>query len=269
MKLNEGDVLRKVIVCPPETEYFLVDDLESHNITEIADRKKAMAQHRELQRKMEASGAEVAIVKELPGHPNSVFTRDTALCAGDGYVRLRMGLPTRRGEEVWMSRILESMGMASVGIIDPPGTVEGGDVILAGGVAFVGHSSRTNTSGAEQMREILRKLGYEVRITDVYPGHLHLGGAMSMLDTETVLHCKGEFPEGFFDGFREMAVECTDFVGANVISLGNGELIANSANPKLADMLTDAGFRVHTIDLNEFVKGSGGPTCLILPVRRG
>ncbi len=269
MGFNEGDVLRKVVVCPPEIEYFAVDDLDSHNIAALPDHKKAVSQHRGLRKAMERSGAEVAIVKELPFHPNSVFTRDTSVCTHEGYIELRMGLPTRRGEEVWMARILESMGMPSVGEIDPPGTVEGGDVILAGDVAFVGVSSRTNESGARQMREILEKLGYEVRIADVQDEHLHIGGAMSMLDTETVLHCKGKFPAGFFDGFRTISIECSDFIGANVIALGERRLIANAENRQVIDLLTDSGFEVQALDLQEFVKGNGGPTCLILPVLRG
>ena len=32
--------------------------------------------------------------------------------------------------------------------------------------------------------------------------------------------------------------------------------------------LEDAGTTVHTLDLSEFAKGTGGPNCLIMPVER-
>jgi N-dimethylarginine dimethylaminohydrolase len=33
-------------------------------------------------------------------------------------------------------------------------------------------------------------------------------------------------------------------------------------------VLRRAGFRVHPLDLSEFVKGTGGPSCLVLPLER-
>ncbi len=41
-------------------------------------------------------------IPELANHPNSVFTRDTALCTPNGYIKLRLGLESRQGEEEWI-----------------------------------------------------------------------------------------------------------------------------------------------------------------------
>jgi hypothetical protein len=43
-------------------------------------------------------------------------------------------------KDSWMARILDSIGEPQAVSIDKPGTPEGGDIILAGAVAFVGHS---------------------------------------------------------------------------------------------------------------------------------
>ena len=32
------------------------------------------------------------------------------------------------------------------------------------------------------------------------------------------------------------------------------------------EILKQKGYRVHSLDLSEFLKGTGGPSCLILPV---
>ena len=45
----------------------------------------------------------------------------------------------------------------------------GTDVILGGRVAFLGHSSRSNREGVEQMQSILKKMGYEVNVNNLPP----------------------------------------------------------------------------------------------------
>ncbi len=265
---NEGDRLRKVVVCTPGDEYTGVTDTEAHHIGDPADRVNAVRQHDALKTALESFGCVVVDIPELAGHPNSVFTRDTALCAPSGFVRLRMGLPTRRGEEAWMAACLSSLGERCIGAIEEPGTVEGGDVILAGSVAFIGISGRTNQAGADQMKEILTREGFEVRSAGVPEPFLHIGGAMSVISPRLVLACRGVFPPGFFRGFDSLEIECKDFSGGNVICLGDGEVLADAANGRMVSRLKARGLTVHRINLGEFLKGIGGPTCLILPVER-
>jgi len=268
MLRSEGDRLSRVVVCTPKSEYFNVSNLRVHNITQLAKQDKATQQHNMLKSILRKFGCEIIDIPELPNHPNSVFTRDTSLCTPKGYIKLRMGLNTRIGEEDWMAQILESLGEPNVGSIEAPGTVEGGDVILAGSVAFVGHSQRTNEDGVEQISSLLKAMNYEVRSMTVPAPYLHLGGAMSMISPERVLCCREVFPEGFFKGFNKVEVSCNTFVSGNVICLGDNEVIADIANVEVIKELRRAKVIVHTIDLSEFVKGTGGPNCLIMPIER-
>ena len=268
MVRNEGDRLRQVIVCAPRHEYFRVENLERHNIGETADPTKAIAQHRRLRAVLRGAGARVVNLRELVGHPNSVFARDAGLVTPEGYVRLRMGLQTRRGEEDWMASALDSLGLPCAGKIEAPGTVEGGDVILAGEVAFAGLSERTNSSGLRQLARLLMRMGFEVRSLRLASPHLHIGGAMSVVGARTLVCCRRVFPRGFFDGFDTVEIPCPDPSSANVIALGNGRVVVEKACTSTARALREAGFSVHLIDLSEFVKGRGGPTCLIMPVDR-
>jgi len=268
MVKNEGDRLRRVVVCSPRREYFQVENPERHNIGEAADAAKAAAQHRELRAVLRLSGARVVNLHELTGHPNSVFARDAGLVTPLGYIKLRMGLRTRRGEEDWMASALDSLGVPCAGKIEKPGTVEGGDVILAGEVAFVGLSERTNRSGVGQLSRLLMNMGLEVRTLSLPLPHLHIGGAMSVIGPKTVVCCRRIFPHGFFDGFEVVEIPCPEDSSANVIALGTGGVIVEKGCPGTAQALQEAGFTVHRVDLSEFVKGRGGPTCLIMPVDR-
>jgi dimethylargininase len=268
MVKNEGDRLERVIVCEPKKEYFHVPDPKAHNIGQVADRTRAIAEHRHLQALLRQSGCRVVNIKELAGHPNSVFARDTSLVTPRGYIKLRMGLRTRRGEEGWAAAAMDSLGVPCAGEIGEPGTVEGGDVILADKVAFVGLSKRSNQSGIRQLSRLLMSMGYEVRSLSLSGPHLHIGGAMSLVSPDTVLCYQGIFPKGFLHGFRTIEIPEVESSSANVIALGDQEVILEKKNTVALKSLKKAGFKVHSLNLSEFLKGRGGPTCLILPVDR-
>lgn len=268
MLSSEGDRLNRVIVCSPKKEYFNVSNLKAHNIAEQANPKKAKEQHDQLKLIMSKFGTEIIDTDELKSHPNSVFTRDTAVSTPQGYIKLRMGLESRRGEEEWMAQNLEALGEPRVGTIQPPGTVEGGDLFLAGSVAFLGSSKRTNQNGVGQISLILKKIGYEVRIAPIPLPHFHLGGIMSLIAPQCVLCCKEFFDKDYFKGFDQVEVAAQTFISGNVICLADGELIAEASNTPVIESLNKRGFKVHCLDLSEFVKGQGGPSCLIMPVDR-
>ncbi len=269
MLRNEGEPLTWVAVSAPGAAYSTVEDLTAHNIFERADSHQAVAQHRALRETLAGCGAEVLLVPELAGHPNSVFTQDVALAVPDGFIRLRMGLPTRAGEPAWMAAALTAAGLPEVGRIEPPGTLEGGDVILAGSVAFVGRSARTNDAGIQQLAPLLEQRGYALRVAAVPDSSLHIGGMMSVIGPGQVLACREQFPPGFFQGFEVITIPQESFISGNVITLGRGEVIAEHRNASAIAALRAVGFIVHALDLSEFVKGSGGPSCLILPLARG
>ncbi|MBK7407576.1 MAG: amidinotransferase [Saprospirales bacterium] len=268
MVKNEGDKLKRVIVSSPGKEYVSFWDKDAHHITEVADLEKAKLQHGILTTILENSGCEVVDVPELFGHPNSVFVRDAALCTPQGYLKLKMGLETRRGEEDWLEKALQAHGVPMAGILELPATAEGGDVILADHVAFVGHSHRTNEEGVHQLSAWLGYMGYKVRTVKVPDRYLHIGGAMSMIGPHRVLCCEGVFPEHFFDGYQTIVVPGDSFIHANVICIQDGEVIAERTNRETIAVLRQAGIEVHALDLSEFVKGAGGPSCLIMPVER-
>lgn len=271
MVKNEGDRLKKVIVCTPQKEYFHVKNLHAQNIHEIAEKDQTIKQHDQLKNILSNFGCQVVDVPELANHPNSVFTRDVSLTTPEGYIKLRMGLEARGGEETWMASHLKKSNIPCVGEIYSPGFIEGGDIILAGKVAFVGISSRTNENGLKQLSDILKKMDYEIRTTPISDDYLHIGGAMSAIGPDKILCCADVFPDGFFEGFETIEVPHQNFkpsVG-NVICLQENEVIANAAeNMETIKILESNGVTVHHLDLSEFRKGAGGPTCLILPVER-
>jgi arginine deiminase len=117
MLRNEGESLKRVVVCSPKREYARAGNFENHNIGELGNPEVAILQHGMLKSKLSEFGAEVIDIPELDKHPNSVFTRDTALCTPRGYIKLRLGLESRQGEGEWMAATLDSLGESCVGEI--------------------------------------------------------------------------------------------------------------------------------------------------------
>jgi len=268
MVRSEADRLRRVIVCSPRIEYFLRSDFSEHNFDGAPDPETARLQHAALTAVLRHLEADVIDAMELPGHPNSVFTRDTLLASPAGYIELNMGLKTRVGEPAWLAQVCDRIGARRAGQIVPPATVEGGDVILAGDVAFIGLSRRTNSDGVRQLRELLEPLGFECRVAPVPDIYLHIGGAMSLVDDRLVLTVRGALPASLFRGFETILIDPAAFATGNVITVGNHIIIALPVPRTVRHLLESHGLTVIELDLSEFVKGHGGPSCLIMPLDR-
>lgn len=267
MLMNEGDRLTRAIVCPPKTEYFNVDSCQAHNIPEAADRDKAILQHAQLRSRLQYFGCEVIEIDELTGHPNSLFTRDMAIVTSKGYIKANMGIDTRKGEEAWIAQALDAIGEPCAGEIRDPGTVEGGDVIVFGSVAFIGRTQRTNEEGITQISHILETMDYEVRVAKLPDTFLHLDQAVGVLGPGRLIYCKDIFSDDLFKGFDAIPFSCTEF-NVNFICLGEDEIISSEANLGIIKEAERLGMTAHVIDLSEFWKGAGGPNCLIMPVER-
>lgn len=268
MVKNEGDRLERVVVCSPRTEYFDMENEAEHNILEVADKATAIRQHEILRTTIENFGAEVIDIEEMPGHPNSVFTRDMAISTPEGYIKARMGIETRRGEEDWMAKFLYEIGEPCACEIREPGTVEGGDVIIAGSVAFVGLTQRTNVDGVAQISRILIYMGYDVRPVALPDYYLHLDQVIGILGPKRVICCTHLFSYDYFRDFEVIHIPCQNH-NVNLICLNENEIIAPASNPELIRITREEGVYVHEIELSEFAKGVGGPNCLILPIKRG
>jgi arginine deiminase len=76
-------------------------------------------------------------------------------------------------------------------------------------------------------------------------------------------------PAAFLEDFDVIDVPFRGPSTGNVICLAPDEVVANVAeNADTIARLEKEGVKVHAVDLSEFRKGAGGPTCLILPIER-
>src|SRR5919106_3707354 len=121
----------------------------------------ARAQHQRYERALEDTGCVVQRIDADPEWADAVFIEDTAVVVGELAVIARPGAASRRAETESVERALAAH--RTVKRIEAPGTLDGGDVLCVGRHVFVGCSTRTNGAAIEQLRHILRGVGYDVR----------------------------------------------------------------------------------------------------------
>ena len=181
------------------------------------------------------------------------------------------GAPSRRPEVATVlaaARELLEPACAVTGIA-APGTLDGGDVIIYGDRIAIGLSQRTNRPGAEQFAALVRSAGYRPYLCPV-EGRLHLASWVSVVRPDLLIGVAGGFASLDDAGpgvappgeVGRIVLPDDEVVAANVLPLG-GRVFVAAGNPRAVAALRAAGEDVVEIDLSEFTKADGGPTCLI------
>ncbi len=213
---------------------------------------------------------------------DSIYCRDAAIATNRGMIICNMGKLARMQEPLAEKKAFEANGIAVLGSITAPGTVEGGDVTwLDENTLAVGHTYRTNEEGIKQLKALLQPLGVQVITVDLphYKGPLdvfHLMSILSPVDTNIALVYSPLMPIKFRNlllqrGYKFVEVPDEEFesMGCNVLALEPGVCLMVDGNPKTKAALEQAGCKVIVYKGEEIsVKGGGGPTCLTRPVNR-
>jgi dimethylargininase len=227
------------------------------------DVRLASAQHAEYERALEACGWEVRRLPSDPGMPDAVFIEDTAVALDEIAIITRPGAVSRLAEVDAVAAALE--GLRPVSPVAPPGTMDGGDVLVAGRSIFIGCSTRTNLDAIEQVRQMVTPHGYRVTAVAV-AGCLHLKSAATAVSDDTLLINPQWVPEEL------RRLHCIELHpdephAANVVRMDDRNLLAAAAYPRTREILQKRGFTVVSIDVSELAKAEGAVTCCSLLIR--
>jgi dimethylargininase len=231
---------------------------------EPIDAGAAAAQHRGYREALAACGVRVVTLPPAEGLPDSVFVEDTAIVLDEVAVLTRPGVGSRRGEVSLIEP--EVARLRPLVRVEPPATLEGGDVLRLGRTLYVGLSPRTNAEGIEGLRRLAAPHGYEVLAVEPR-GCLHLKTGCSGLDEETVLVNPDWVDAAVFRGREVVPVDASEPWAANALSVG-GPVCVSAAFPRTAGMLASRGYDVRAVEVSEFAKAEGGLTCMSLLFRQ-
>jgi dimethylargininase len=203
---------------------------------------------------------EVLELEPLPGFPDAYFVEDVAVVVPELAVVTNPGAKARKGEAHTIEPVLARY--KEITHIQPPGTVDGGDVLMVGRRFFIGISERTNMEGAEQMGQILLRRGYTYSLVPVRAG-LHLKSDVNYLGGEKLLVTEGFADNPIFDEYEKIVVEHLESYAVNTLWV-NDKLITPSGFPGTLEKLWKMGFDVIELDVSEARKMDGGLTCMSL-----
>ncbi len=223
----------------------------------------AESQHAAYEAALRSLGFEVVSLPPAAELPDSVFVEDAALVFDEVAVLTRPGAVSRRQETGAVADVLSDY--RTVVAIEPPGVLDGGDVLRLGRQVFVGISSRTNPQAVDQLANFLAAWEYQVIPVPV-TGCLHLKSAVTRVGETSLLINRNWVNREYFPGWQLVDVHPDEPGAANALILGES-VIYPSAFPLTRDRMTAAGIQVTALDVSEILKAEGGVTCCSLIFR--
>ena len=276
-----------IIIKHPEEAFISQENLDQKwkpfNYVSCPDYEKSL---KEYSRFEEIIQEHVENVHYLPQDDNtgldSTYAHDTCKITSKGAIMFTVGKELRRGETGATKKFLEGIGVPILGEISGEGTMEGGDVVwLDEKTVAVGRGYRTNYEGIRQFRELTKDIVDEFIVVELPHGDgpdecLHLMSVISMVDHDLAVVYSKLMPVSFRDLLTERGIELVEVddaeyanLGSNVLALAPRVCVMPAGNPGTREKLEKAGAKVFEYEGHDIsFKGTGGPTCLTLPVTR-
>jgi N-dimethylarginine dimethylaminohydrolase len=271
--------LLEVLVERPGPAFGRAFEDPAHGFLHPVDLALARREHDAFTELLASLGPTVHDLDAETDSPDLVYQFDPLLVTDRGAIPLRSGKPTRRGEELVTEAWTLGHGIPTVGRIEAPGTVDGGDTFwLRPDLLCIGRALRTNDAGARQLAAIV---GGDVRVFDLpyWRGDaqlVHLLSVISPVTDDLAVVYLPLMPAGLHElvadlGIRTVEVPDEEYptLGCNVLAIRPGVVIIATGNATVERALRDLGCEVHTYEASEIgINGSGGPTCLTRPILR-
>jgi dimethylargininase len=210
------------------------------------------------------AGLDVTVLPADEAFPDGTFVEDTAIVLPEGALLTRPGAPSRAGE---VAAVAAALGLHydALARIEAPGTVDGGDICVAGRRVYIGRSARTNAAGAAQLAHWLAGLGYEsveVDITGI-DSILHLKSGLAAIAGGRLLLIEALANHPAFADCERLVMESSEDYAANAVQV-NGMVFVAAGYPRLAARLQSLGYTLEILDMSEYAKLDGGLSCLSL-----
>jgi len=224
------------------------------------DTDLAAQQHQQYQSMLSSFGCEIVVVPTEPGLPDSVFIEDTAIVLDEIAVLCRPGAESRRPEVAGVEEVLRHY--RTLASIQPPGTLDGGDLLRTGKVIYAGLSSRSNQSGIEQLSNVVVEFGYSVKTVETTKC-LHLKSAVSEVAPGMLLINSDWINRSAFGDCELIDIDKEEPHAANALLVGRN-VIYPSSFPRTREKLAARGIEVTPVDMSELQKAEGAATCCSL-----
>jgi dimethylargininase len=242
----------------------MADGLVTHIERSPVDARLAERQHAGYVEVLEGHGWTIREVPPALNLPDSAFVEDTVVVVDNLAVLTNPGAPERQAEVAGTEEVIRALRLG-IARIEPPGTLDGGDVLQVGDTGYVGRGGRTNNDGIRQLAEHLESLNRTV-IPVPLNRVLHLKSAITALPDGTIVGAdRNQLDAG---PLQHDLREVPEPGGAHVVVLDDHTVLMATSAPRTRELYEAEGLDVVAVDIGEFEKMEGCVTCLSVLVRR-
>ena len=289
------------MVCWPgeeQTDRLISKDHQLFNLPEgPTDLDKLVEEHRNLVKALASEGIEIVYLNsDKPftgtyGIPlrSAPYTRETIMVRG-GAIVCRLAPAYKKGLEVFHARRLMELGCPILHTVHGKGVYEASNMVWIDETSVIlAIGLRGNMEGLRQVEQILRGLGVEDIHIAHLPGYLRsrkyqVGGTSGIFHLDMTFGMASSkvgvlWPGGVgYDTIMWLESKGVDLIevsddelhvcAPNLLPIGPKKVIVSAPNLSMTKELRKRDIEVIELDLTEFAKGGGGPTCLTLPLIR-
>lgn len=265
---------QKILMCPPD--HFTVDYVinpwmagqEGSLNLQLAQRqwsglRDALAEH-----------AEIAMIEPQAGLPDMVFTANAGAVYGNKAIASHFLPHERRPEEVFFKSWFRDNGFELLNLDDKIGFEGAGDCLLDRGGPWVwaGHGFRTEIEAHKEIGDYFDLEVVSIRLTD--DRFYHIDTCFCPLTDGFLLYHPPAFDydsriaiESRVPAHKRIVVDTHDAgsFACNAVNIDDHVFLHKASEPLKARLML-AGFKVHEVDLSEFLKAGGSAKCLSLKV---
>jgi len=291
----------KILVNPPGDEQkdsIIAEDYQFFNLPEgPTNFEELQKEHRSLVAALENEGIEVVYLEpkrpmiSIYGLPLRLapYCRSPIMLRG-GAIICRPAVAYKKGLEVFYAKRLMELGCPILYTIHGAGMYEASNLRwVDDNSVILGLGMRGNMDGLKQVEYMLRRNGVEDIHIAHLPGYLYtrkyqVGGSSG------IFHLDMTFGMAYYGvgviwsgGVGYDTIQWLESKGVDLIEVSDEELhkcapnllpiapkkvIVSAPNLRMTEELRKRGIDVIELDLSEFAKGGGGPTCLTAPLIR-
>jgi N-dimethylarginine dimethylaminohydrolase len=263
--------MSRLLVCSPE--YFQID----YEINPWMRRENAVVPSRAVNQWQalmkvfeEDIGVGIERMQPIPGLPDLVFTANAGVVSGRRAVISRFRYPERRREEVYFAQWFGEHGYEVVTLEESLYFEGAGDLLGFPDTWFGGYRQRSDIRAFPKLSEIFQREIIPLELIDTR--FYHLDTCFCPLSGGELLY----FPPAF-DAYglaaigeripeeQRLAVPEEEAIrfACNAVCIGK-HIVIPADCPRTTRLLESRGYRIHDVELGEFMKSGGAAKCLTL-----
>lgn len=279
--------LKTVLIKHPRDAFkdqdHLNDNYEAYGYIGCPNYEEVLEEYKAFERILESENVNLLYLPENDTVGlDSIYAHDSLKVTPEGAIYFPMGKSLRSKEGAATREYLESKGIPTLGVIEAPARIEGGDIVwLDEHTVAIGRGYRTNDAGIAAFRELTKDFVDEIIIVpmphaDGPDACLHLMSVISLVDTDLAVVYSKYMPIFFREMLIQRGIKLIETpdkeyenLGTNVLALAPRIVVMVEGNGTVKENLEACGTKVYLYPGAEVsFRGTGGPTCLTCPVLR-